>query len=42
VILGAKAGGKKVETHWSFTIDENAKASASPAPAASPVATPKS
>jgi hypothetical protein len=42
VILGAKAGGKKVETHWSFTIDENAKATASPAPAAPPVATPKS
>ena len=41
VILGAKAGGKKVETHWSFTIDESAKASVSPAPVASPVATPK-
>jgi len=41
VILGAKAGGKKVETHWSFTIDESAKASVSPVPVASPVATPK-
>jgi len=41
VILAAKAGGKKVETHWSFTIDESAKASVSPAPVASPVATPK-
>ncbi len=37
VILSAKAGGKKVEAHWSFTIDENAKASASPAPSASPI-----
>jgi peptidoglycan/xylan/chitin deacetylase (PgdA/CDA1 family) len=35
VILGAKAGGKRVETRWSFTIDEHA-ASAGPAATASP------
>ncbi len=41
VILSAKAGGKKVEAHWSFTIDENAKASASPAPSPVSAASPK-
>jgi peptidoglycan/xylan/chitin deacetylase (PgdA/CDA1 family) len=40
VIISAKSGDKKIETSWSFTIDENA-ASTAPAPAASPVATPK-
>ena len=45
VIVSAKSGGKKVETHWTFKIDETG-AGASPAPAptappASPPATPK-
>src|SRR5438874_7265801 len=36
VIVEAKSGGKKVEAHWSFAIDEGAmKGQASP-PAASP------
>jgi peptidoglycan/xylan/chitin deacetylase (PgdA/CDA1 family) len=48
VIVSAKSGGKKVETNWSFNIDETG-AGAAPAPsaapsapaAASPSATPK-
>lgn len=45
VIVSAKSGGKKVETHWTFKIDETG-AGAAPAPAsaeplASPPATPK-
>src|SRR5438874_3963572 len=36
VILSAKSGDKKVETHWTFGIDE-----AGAAPAATPAATPK-
>ena len=35
VILSAKSGDKKVETHWTFGIDEGG------APAAAPAATPK-
>jgi len=34
VIVSAKSGGKKVETHWTFNIDEGTSA-VSPAPAAS-------
>ncbi len=34
VIVSAKSGGKKVETHWTFNIDEGTSA-ASPAPASS-------
>ena len=45
VIVSAKSGGKKVETHWTFKIDETgAGAVPTPAPAAppaSPPATPK-
>jgi peptidoglycan/xylan/chitin deacetylase (PgdA/CDA1 family) len=45
VIVSAKSGGKKVETHWTFKIDETgAEAALAPAPAAppaSPPATPK-
>ena len=46
VIVSAKSGGKKVETHWSFKIDEGggtSAPSASPAPAASaaPATTPE-
>ncbi|HEY2615066.1 MAG TPA: polysaccharide deacetylase family protein [Chthoniobacterales bacterium] len=41
VIVSAKSGGKKVETHWSFTIGEGgAKATDSPPPASSASATP--
>ena len=37
VIVEAKSGGKKVEAHWSFAIDEGAtKAQESPPPSASP------
>jgi len=36
VILSAKSGDKKVETHWTFGIDEGGAA-----PAAAPTATPK-
>jgi peptidoglycan/xylan/chitin deacetylase (PgdA/CDA1 family) len=32
VIVSAKSGGKKVETHWTFNIDEGATSSAPPAP----------
>lgn len=35
VIVSAKSGGKKVETHWTFKIDEGGTNAASPAPAAS-------
>jgi peptidoglycan/xylan/chitin deacetylase (PgdA/CDA1 family) len=48
VIVSAKSGGKKVETHWTFNIDEAgggsapaASPAASAAPAASPTAAPK-
>jgi peptidoglycan/xylan/chitin deacetylase (PgdA/CDA1 family) len=52
VIVSAKSGGKKVETHWTFNIDEGTTSSAPPAPipsvapstpppAASPAAKPK-
>jgi hypothetical protein len=43
VIVSAKSGGKKVETHWTFKIDEGgAKApDAPPPPAAPPTAPPK-
>jgi hypothetical protein len=32
VIVSAKSGGKKVETHWTFNIDEGATNAAPPAP----------
>jgi peptidoglycan/xylan/chitin deacetylase (PgdA/CDA1 family) len=32
VIVSAKSGGKKVETHWSFNIDEGGTNAAPPAP----------
>src|SRR4051812_5833819 len=41
VIVSAKSGGKKVETHWTFKIDEGGTSAApppAPAPAASPAA----
>jgi peptidoglycan/xylan/chitin deacetylase (PgdA/CDA1 family) len=52
VIVSAKSGGKKVETHWAFNIDEGGTNAAPPAPipsvapstpppAASPAAKPK-
>lgn len=48
VIVSAKSGGKKVETHWTFNIDESGAAappasSAAPAtaPPASPVGSPR-
>jgi peptidoglycan/xylan/chitin deacetylase (PgdA/CDA1 family) len=42
VILSAKSGGKKVEAHWTFGIDETgAAAPASPAPPPSATPTPK-
>src|SRR2546423_1230633 len=52
VIVSAKSGGKKVETHWTFNIDEGGTSAAPPAPvpsvapntpppAASPSAKPK-
>lgn len=44
VILSATSGGKKVETHWSFNIDEAAAAAAppaSPAGSTSPSVSPK-
>jgi peptidoglycan/xylan/chitin deacetylase (PgdA/CDA1 family) len=40
VILSAKSGDKRIETHWTFGIDENA-AGAPPAPSATPSATKK-
>jgi peptidoglycan/xylan/chitin deacetylase (PgdA/CDA1 family) len=42
VIVSAKSGGKKVETHWTFNIDESGTTAASPAPAASAAAPPAS
>jgi len=42
VIVSAKSGGKKVETHWTFKIDEtggSAPAVATPLPEATPAAT---
>ena len=40
VIVSALSGGKKVETHWAFVIeDASAPASSSPTPAATPAAT---
>jgi peptidoglycan/xylan/chitin deacetylase (PgdA/CDA1 family) len=49
VIVSAKSGGKKVETHWTFKIDESGAGpvpatpapAASSAPTASPTAAPK-
>jgi peptidoglycan/xylan/chitin deacetylase (PgdA/CDA1 family) len=52
VIVSAKSGGKKVETHWTFKIDDGGTSAAPPAPlptvtpaaappAASPAAKPK-
>lgn len=38
VIVSAKSGGKKVETHWSFKIDDGTGPAATPAPAASAAA----
>ena len=35
VIVSAKSGGKKVETHWTFNIDEAGTGAAPPAPAPS-------
>jgi peptidoglycan/xylan/chitin deacetylase (PgdA/CDA1 family) len=35
VIVSAKSGGKKVETHWTFNIDDGGGSAAPPAPAAS-------
>src|SRR3954447_22692055 len=39
VIVSAKSGGKKVETHWTFNIDD-AGTGAAPAPSAAPSASP--
>lgn len=50
VIVSAKSGGKKVETHWTFNIDDGsapapapsaAPSATAPPPAASPAAAPK-
>lgn len=38
VIVSAKSGGKKVETHWTFNIDEGGTTAASAPPAASAAA----
>jgi len=38
VIVSAKSGGKKVETHWTFNIDDGT--AAAPAPSAAPASTP--
>jgi peptidoglycan/xylan/chitin deacetylase (PgdA/CDA1 family) len=38
VIVSAKSGGKKVETHWTFKIDEGGGSTAAPAPAPSAAA----
>jgi hypothetical protein len=38
VILSAKSGGKKIEAHWTFGIEENAGGTA---PAPSQTASPK-
>ena len=35
VIVSAKSGGKKVETHWTFNVDQGGSNAAAPAPAAS-------
>jgi hypothetical protein len=35
VIVSAKSGGKKVETHWTFNIDDGGASAAPPAPASS-------
>jgi peptidoglycan/xylan/chitin deacetylase (PgdA/CDA1 family) len=35
VIVSAKSGGKKVETHWTFNIEDGGTSAAPPAPAAS-------
>jgi peptidoglycan/xylan/chitin deacetylase (PgdA/CDA1 family) len=42
VIVSAKSGGKKVETHWTFNIDDGGTSAAPPAPApsAAPARTP--
>jgi hypothetical protein len=42
VIVSAKSGGKKVETHWTFTIDDAGASAAPPAPMPSiaPTSTP--
>jgi peptidoglycan/xylan/chitin deacetylase (PgdA/CDA1 family) len=41
VFVSAKSGGKKVETHWTFKIDETGGGAApTPAPSAAPVGTP--
>src|SRR6266478_3530315 len=40
VILSAKSSGKKIETHWTFGIEENAAAT-SPSPTPTPTPTPK-
>jgi peptidoglycan/xylan/chitin deacetylase (PgdA/CDA1 family) len=39
VIVSAKSAGKKVETHWTFNIDEGGSSAAPPAPAPSAAAT---
>jgi hypothetical protein len=39
VIVSAKSGGKKVETHWTFNINEGGTNAAPPAPAPSVAAT---
>ncbi len=42
VIISAKSGGKRVETHWTFNVDQGGAAPmTSAAPSASPVATKK-
>ncbi len=38
VLISAKSGGKKVEANWTFTIDEAASGSATPASSAAPAA----
>ncbi|MEP6709915.1 MAG: polysaccharide deacetylase family protein [Verrucomicrobiota bacterium] len=41
VIVAAKSGGKKIEAHWSFNLNENAgKGAASPGPTISPTTAP--
>ncbi|PZR77128.1 MAG: hypothetical protein DLM73_00435 [Chthoniobacterales bacterium] len=40
VIVSAKSGGKKVETHWTFKIDDGTGPAAPPAPSAAPSVAP--
>jgi len=36
VILSAKSGGKKIETHWTFGIEEGTAATSTPTPTTTP------